>query len=61
MGSNNDVQERLLNRGHNRNKIRTQLELVYNFPRTQLLPYQDKKKDIAKIPLTLHFSKWNNI
>ena len=55
--SNNDIQKRLLNRGHNRNKIRTQLEQVDNLPRTQLLQYHDKRKDTAKIPLILYFSK----
>ena len=28
-----------------------------NLPRTQLLRYQDKRKDTAKIPLALNFSK----
>ena len=28
-----------------------------NLPRTQLLQYQDKRKDRAKIPLIFHFSK----
>ena len=57
MYSKNDIQERLLNRGHNRNKTRTQLERVDNLPRTQLLQYHDKRKDTAKIPLIINFSK----
>lgn len=55
--SKKDIQERLQKRGHNRSKIRTQLERVDNLPRTQLLQYNEKRKDTAKIPLTLNFSK----
>ena len=55
--SKNDIQERLLSRGHNQNKIRTQLERVENLSRTQILQYHDKREDTAEIPLTLHFSK----
>ena len=55
--SKNDIQERILNRGHNRNKIRIQLERVDILTRTQFLQYHDKRKDTAKLPLIFHFSK----